>query len=226
MQSKLLAKIQRKLGSIGQIKQASWGDVLKAKEPKLYAGNLSPTLPQFSTHFGLALHPSSSKDIQHDMRNALLVPDNFISVFQSEDVFEHIEYGQIGAIFDEVFRVLRPDGLFRLSVPDYRCPSLRDRSIKDNNGNILFDPGGGGRFENEQVVDGGHVWFPVYESVKALFDASRFRDVRFLHFMDESGHSILNPIDYALGHVQRTPDNDERVASPRMAMSIVVDARK
>jgi len=147
-------------------------------------------------------------------------------VFQSEDVFEHIEYGKIAAIFEEVFRVLRPDGLFRLSIPDYRHPLLRERSIKNDDGDVLFDPGGGGRFQNGQVVDGGHVWFPIYETVKALFDASRFRDVKFLHYKDESGQSVLKPIDYALGHIQRTPDNDERVASPRIAMSIVVDARK
>jgi SAM-dependent methyltransferase len=225
MQSSLFGKIQKRLGSIGQ-KQASWEDVIRAEKPKLYAGNLAPTLPQFPSHFGLALNPTSRKDVAHDMRNKLPVPDNSITAFQSEDVFEHIEYRQIGAIFDEVFRVLRPDGLFRLSVPDYRCPLLRERSVKDSNGNILFDPGGGGGFENGKVVDGGHAWFPVYETVKALFDASQFENVQFLHYTNENGQSILNPIDYALGHIQRTPDNDERVASPRIAMSIVVDARK
>src|SRR5215469_10705022 len=146
MSSKWLSKIQRKLVSVGHRKQASWDNVLKTEDPKLYAGNLAPTLPQFATHYGLALHPASAKDIQHDMRSSLSVPDSSIAVFQSEDVFEHIEYQKIGRILDEIFRVLRPDGLFRLSVPDYRCPLLRDRSIKDDKGNILFDPGGGGRF--------------------------------------------------------------------------------
>jgi SAM-dependent methyltransferase len=225
MLNKWFDKIGHKLFAVGLLR-ASWDDVLKAKEPKLYAGNIDRTLPQFSTHYGITPFLSSSRDIRHDLREALPIPNDSIAVFQSEDVFEHIEYATVGKIFDEVFRVLRPGGLFRLSVPDYRCPILLDRSVKDADGNILFDPGGGGRFENGQVVDGGHVWFPVYETVKSLFDASSFRDVRYLHYTDRDGQSVLNPIDYTLGNVQRTPDNDERVASPRMAMSIVVDARK
>jgi SAM-dependent methyltransferase len=216
----------RRLCAIGLRKTASWDDVLRAKEPKLYAGNIDRTLQQFSTHYGITPFVSSSRNIQHDVRNVLPIPANSIAVFQSEDVFEHIEYADIGRIFDEVFRVLRPGALFRFSVPDYRCPILFARSVKDGDGKVVFDPGGGGRFESGQVVDGGHLWFPVYETVKALFDASSFRHVRYLHYTMQTGQSVLNPIDYTLGNVQRTPDNDERVASPGIAMSIVVDARK
>jgi SAM-dependent methyltransferase len=223
MLNKLRDDLSRKLGLR---KSASWSDVIKEKEPKLYAGNLSEALPQYATHYGLALYPSYAKDIQHDMRDALQVRDNSIAAFQSEDVFEHIEYEKIGRVFDEIHRALKPGGLFRLSVPDYRCPILFDRSIKSDNGALLFDPGGGGRFENDRVVDGGHVWFPVYETVKALFENSQFKDVRYLHYTKQDGQSVLENIDYGLGHIQRTPDHDERVASPRIAMSIVVDARK
>jgi SAM-dependent methyltransferase len=226
MPNNWLDKTDRILCSIGIRKAASWDDALKAKEPRLYAGNIDRTLRQFSTHYGITPFVSSSRNIQHDIRDVLPIPDNSVAIFQSEDVFEHIEYADVGRIFDEVFRVLRPGGLFRFSVPDYRCPILFDRSVKGANGNILFDPGGGGRFENGQVVDGGHLWFPVYETAKNLFDASSFRNILYLHYTDHGGQSVLNPIDYALGNIQRTPDNDERVASPRIAMSIVVDARK
>lgn len=47
--------------------------------------------------------------------------DNSVDIYQSEDVFEHIEYQTIPSIFNEIYRVLKPNGLFRLSMPDYRC---------------------------------------------------------------------------------------------------------
>jgi predicted SAM-dependent methyltransferase len=226
MRNKWIDAIDRRLCALGLLKAASWGEVIAAKEPKLYAGLLDRRLQQFSTYFGVTPFVASSKNIRHDVREKFPIPDNSVCAFQSEDVFEHVEYVDMPAIFDEIHRILVPGGLFRLSVPDYRCRLLVERSVKSEDGTILFDPVGDGQFVNGRIVNGGHLWFPVYESVKALFDASRFADVKFLHYTDASGESILNPIDYALGNVLRTPDHDERAASPRMALSIVVDARK
>jgi predicted SAM-dependent methyltransferase len=157
------------------------------------------------------------------------IPDGIITAYQAEDVFEHVPYEDLPSVFDEIFRTLKPGGLFRLSVPDYRSDVYFNRSVKDETGALLFDPGGGGSYENGQVVDGGHVWFPVYETVKALFDRSKFSSggsVNFLHYTDANGSFILNKIDYSKGAVSRTPDFDERVMSPRRPLSIVVDAIK
>jgi hypothetical protein len=83
--------------------------------------------------------------------------------------------------------------------------------------------------ENGKVVDGGHLWFPKYDNVLALFAKSRFAgagEVRMLHAHLPDGGYLLEDIDYRLGHVQRTPDHDDRVASPRTPLSLVIDARK
>ena len=42
--------------------------------------------------------------------------------------------------------------------------------LKDDEGNLIFDAGGGGSYdtENKKVINGGHVWFPRYNSVKEL----------------------------------------------------------
>ena len=37
---------------------------------------------------------------------------------------------------------------------------------------------------------------------------------------------ITNKIDYSLGYISRTPDNDDRVKNPYRPMSIVVDCYK
>jgi SAM-dependent methyltransferase len=224
-----LDSIDRHLCKAGVLEAASWQKALQQKEPKLYAGELARSVSQFRTHFGVTPFVSSTRNIRHDIRNAMPIPDNSINIFQSEDVFEHIPYEDIPAIFEEIWRVLKPGGLFRLSVPDYRCPVMLDRSIKDEAGRPIFDPGGGGALRDGRVVDGGHVWFPVYETVQALFDMSSFAakgHVSYLHYTGPGGKIVLNPIDYSLGFIMRTPDHDDRVMSPPQALSIVVDAVK
>jgi SAM-dependent methyltransferase len=196
---------------------------------KLYAGGLYRDLPQFRTHLGISPFEFSTKNITHDLRQPMPIADNSIDVFQSEDVFEHIHYSELSAIIEEIFRVLKPGGLFRLSVPDYRCDILLARSIKNSSGIPIFDPDGGGAFIDGKVVEGGHVWFPIYETVRVLLDNSSFATtgtIRFLHYTDRTGMSILDSIDYSVGNIQRTPDNDARVRNPRRSMSIVVDCRK
>ena len=116
----------------------------------------------------------------------------------------------------------------RLAVPDYRFDVYYDRSVKSDIGEILFDPGGGGKFANGVVSDGGHLWFPKIELIRELFSKSNFEDskVTYFHYYDETGISITQPIDYAKGFIARTPDNDSRAQNPYRAMSIVVDVIK
>lgn len=110
----------------------------------------------------------------------------------------------------------------------YSMP-LQDNTVFDGHGRIVYDPLGGAALRGMAVIDGGHLWFPVLESVIALFERSKFNagsSITILHGYLQSGKGILDPIDYSLGHVQRTPDHDERVQHPRRPMSLVVDAVK
>ena len=56
---------------------------------------------------------------------------------------------------------------------------------------------------NKKVINGGHVWFPKYESVKKLIDDSPFEEYKFFHYYDESFHPVINKIDYMKGYVYR-----------------------
>lgn len=98
--------------------------------------------------------------------------------------------------------------------------------MKDEQGNIVFDPGGGGDYIDGKVVNGGHVWFPVYETAKEMLASTLFTNIRFHHYYDEDGNGVTKAIDYSLGHVMRTPDHDYRVQDPYRPMSVVVDCRK
>ena len=191
----------------------------------LYAGDV-PEAREYGKFVGLSLWHHDARHIKHDITVPMPLPDGCVDVYQAEDVFEHIDIASLPGVVSEIHRVLKPGGVFRLAVPDYRCDVLAGRSVRDGNGRIVFDPGGGGRFEDGKVVGGGHLWFPTYESVNDLLRNSPFRDIRFLHYYDEAARSVLREIDYSIGHVSRTPDNDDRVKSPRRPMSIVVDLVK
>lgn len=219
-------RVDQRLRAAGFLRSLEWEDVTGRDDLRLYAGALTPDLAQYETHVGLNPFRWSTRSIRHDLTTPFPLPDNSVAAFQSEDVFEHIEYGQLPPIFAEVYRVLRPGGLFRMSLPDYRVDFLRDRCLKAPDGALLHDPDGGGTYVDGNVVDGGHVWLPTIETVQSLYDGSPFTDVRILHATMPDGSYRLEPIDYSLGFVQRTPDHDARAQFPRRPFSIVVDAYK
>lgn len=206
----------------------TWKDVLKRTGVFLYAGDLS--LHAISGSFiGLSLFKNDRNHLRHDITCRMPLPGSCVDIYQAEDVFEHIQYEKLKFVVDEIYRVLKPGGLFRLSIPDYRCDFLIDRSVKDGNGKIVFDPGGGGRFVEGRVIEGGHVWFPTIEQVRLLLDQSAFArcgKIIYLHYYTEYGISVINQIDYSICYVDRTPDHDERVKNPYRPLSIVVDLYK
>jgi len=191
----------------------------------LYAGDL-PLLPQYKKFIGLSLTKHDSRHIKHDITQPHDLPDNSIDIYQAEDVLEHIPYAMLKDIINDIYRILKSGGVFRLSVPDYGCDILHERSRKNKTDEIVFDPEGGGRFVDGQVVDGGHLWFPRYKTVADLLTNTRFTNIQFYHYYDETGKAVAHPIDYSIAYVQRTPDNDERVQNPYRPMSIVVDCIK
>jgi SAM-dependent methyltransferase len=207
----------------------TWEDFLASNSRKLYAGRLRRALPQFATHFGVTPFYASTRNIEHDVSKPFPIPDDAVAVFQSEDVFEHIELAKMVPIFNEIHRVLTPGGLFRLSLPDYHFDQYVQRCQRGPGGDIVFDPGGGGEFVDGRVIGGGHVWFPNIEMVRDLFSESLFGGhgaVKFLQYNNGDGTFKLDSIDYSLGYIQRTPDHDARVEDHPRPISIVVDARK
>ena len=216
------------IGKSFSVSALTWNDLKQKSEIYLYAGDC-PLNEHYTKHIGLSLWYNDNKHIQHDITNPMLLPEGCVDTYQTEDVFEHIEYSKLVDVINEIFRVLKPNGLLRISVPDYRFDTYYSRCLKDLEGRILFDPGGGGRYVNGKVVNGGHLWFPTIEQVSALLEKTKFfthGKIEFLHYYDTNGVSITKPIDYSKGYVCRTPDHDKRGKSPYRAISIVVDLYK
>jgi SAM-dependent methyltransferase len=203
----------------------NFNDLKMKKVICLYAGDI-PQNGLYNKFVGLSLSQANSQHIKHDINKKLLLEDSCVDIYQSEDVFEHINLEKLPLIIDEIYRVLKPGGIFRLSLPDYGCDILYDRTQKNKKGELLFDPFGGGEFIDGKVIKGGHLWFPRYTVVKELLENTHFKDIKFYHYYNDLKKSVTKPIDYTIGYVLRTPDHDKRVESPYRAMSIVVDCIK
>jgi SAM-dependent methyltransferase len=207
-------------------------DIRDLKNIYLYCGDM-PINRRILTNkafIGLSLSNDNANHIKHDITRPFNIKTDSVDIIQSEDVMEHIEYSKLPTVINEIYRILKPNGLFRLSMPTYECDVLYNRSSKDLNGNIIFDIGGGGLYDkyNKKVINEGHVWFPTFKLVNKLLDSTNFQkqSIHYLHYYDENGTPVMNNIDYSNGYIARTPDNDLRVQNPRRPMSIVVDCYK
>jgi SAM-dependent methyltransferase len=205
-----------------------FNDLLSLNYIYLYAGDIPLQITAFNSNqrIGLSLYRADNRHIKHDITNKHDLPDNRVDIYQVEDVMEHIKKDKIILILNDLYRILKPGGLFRLSMPDYRCDLLIKRNRKDSNDEIIFDPGGGGVFKDGKVCGGGHLWFPKYEIVYDLLNHSNFSNLTFLHYYDIDNKPVIHSIDYSLGYISRTPDHDRRVQNPYRPLSIVVDCYK
>ncbi len=221
---KLLNKVTNKLKSLS-LNGIKFSDLSKREKIYLYAGDV-PAMREYDKYVGLSLSQSNKNHIKHNVLKKYQLEDNSVDGYQSEDVFEHINYEQLQDVINEIYRVLKKGSIFRLCLPDYGCDLLRARSQKNGKGEIIFDPVGGGKYVDGKVINGGHMWFPTYVNVKALLESTHFKNITFLHYYDENGKGITNKIDYSKGHVMRTPDHDDRVKNPYRPLSLVVDCIK
>lgn len=201
----------------------------------VYFGNLFPNEPQYKSgkFVGLALSPKFDRDVLHDARHPMRFEDDSVHGFQSQDVFEHIEYEKLPTILDDIYRCLKPGGLFRMSVPDYQSPLLMARSVYDHEGNILLDlsMGGklsaahGGQVDVQLPSDGSaHLWHPTIQSVRALILQSDIRKcdrIEFLHYWETRSEAVVHAFDHTLMPVARVPPHDMRAGGK--PISIVVD---
>jgi predicted SAM-dependent methyltransferase len=209
-----------------------FSDIYNNKTIYLYLGDIEKQRSIYTgkEFIGLSLRRDNDMHVRHDVTKPYDLKDDSVDIVQSEDVMEHIEYAECKDCINEIYRVLKPGGLFRLSMPTYECDVLYNRSLQGRHGKIIFDPDGGGSYDyvNKKVTNGGHVWFPTYASVKEMLLSTNFKEdkINFLHYYDSENNPIIHQINYSLGFIERTPDHDIRAQNPKRPLSIVVDCRK
>lgn len=205
-------------------KRISWEDVRHRNgKVRLYAGDINTGFAQYYPDdyvISLSLGKSNYRSIQHDITLPYPLESNSIDSYQIEDVIEHIEEEKALPILNEIYRILKAGGYLRMSLPDYHAPMLLHNSFIDGEGRLIYDPGGGGKYIEGKVCDGGHVWFPTYELVREMLEKSDFKKFIFYRYHDGSGKIHSKEIDYSMGYISRTSEHTT------YDISIVVDCYK
>ena len=204
-------------------------------EPYLYFGSLGQHERQFqiANFVGLALEPAHAREIKHNLTDPLPYADGSVAKVQAQDVLEHLTFEKVPFVLDEIYRVLKPGGTFRLSVPDYRSPVQKRRSIYDARGRVIGDLLMGATSYLDQTTgdarvrfteDGeAHVWFPRYELVTHLVLKSELRkaQIRFYQaFLDDHTY-LCEPVSEDEMFVQRAVPHDRRAGG--VPTSIIAD---
>ena len=136
---------------------------------------------------GLSIKQADWNTIKHDITRPFPLKDNTVDFFQAEDVLEHIPYERCPPSLPR-YTASSPGARFlRLSVPDYRCDVYASAASGLRRAALPFDPDGAAGTGMESPAAGRTCGFPVFESVKALCDASPFAAAEFYHYYDERG---------------------------------------
>ena len=202
----------------------------------LYYGNLGTHERQYKNEnfIGLALSALHDREISHNAYDKIPVPDSSVEKIQSQDVFERLDVKAIPNILNDIYQVLVPNGIFRLSLPDYRSPLLRKRSIYDEFGNPIGDLMMGAKVKYDHKSSGrqvlftedgnSHLWFPTYESVLELIvksDIRKCQKIKFYHYFANDREWTVESFPENEMHVCRAPPYDMRANG--MPISIIVD---
>ena len=202
----------------------------------LYYGNIYPYEKQFNINkfIGLALNPLFKKDVRHNALSRLPWNDNTIEKIQSQDVFEHIHFEKLPNVLNDIFRVLKPNGVFRLSLPDYNSSALLSDCVFDDKGNILadlssgssviYDKKNGGLKVLNSENDSPHLWFPTYDKLNELINNSSIKSCKnivFYQYFKDKENFVCDSIPENEMFVLRAAPHDNRAGGK--PISIVID---
>ncbi|MBU2102716.1 MAG: class I SAM-dependent methyltransferase [Candidatus Omnitrophica bacterium] len=189
----------------------NWEEVKAKKSIYLNLGGKGDCHPQLGYENYIAIDskpPRADWTIEHNLEDPIPLPSDSVDRILSEDFFEHIAAEEIKKIICECFRILRPGGFMRIGVPDYNNPKDRPY-LKEGK-----DP----RYP-------GHITLTTYDCMKRIIGETPFKRYRFRHYWDKA-EFVFEKIDYTLGMVKRTRDNDlscKRIGVIRNVKGIIKD---
>ena len=170
----------------------SWTEVVQRDSVYLNLGGGTDCHPRpnYENYVAVDLEPRGEFAVAQDLSKTIPLPDQSVNRILSEHFLEHIDEQAIVTVLRESHRLLKPGSVARIAVPDYGHPRARHCLAL-------------GRDPRRR----DHITLTTYPLIKALIAASPFRIARFHHYWD-GDRFVDEPIDYSLGYIRRTPDND------------------
>lgn len=192
----------------------NWSDILRNKPLYLNLGgrlNHHPT-KYYENYISVDTYLTTGEyEIKHDLRTPIPLPNNSVDRLHTEDFLQYLTIEDINKLLKECFRLLKPGGFMRVGVPDYNNPKDQEYNTKGK------DP----RWPDHKTLT-------TYDLMRNIVKNSPFSKYKFYHYWDD-GKFIRHKVDYSLGMIKRTPDNDIRDKEPNKELyvtSIVIDLFK
>ncbi|HTO67164.1 MAG TPA: methyltransferase domain-containing protein [Bradyrhizobium sp.] len=156
-------------------------------------------------------------DIWADLRNPLPFRDNAVDAFYSHHVIEHLPNLQLH--FDELYRCLKPGGVFRIGGPN--GDSAIQKFISGDAGWFSDYPDKrtsiGGRFENFIFCRQEHLTILTLSYLKELAGRSGFRDLAQRRPIEETGFPDV---------FDKIVLDTESETTPEFPHTLIVEGRK
>lgn len=130
-------------------------------------------------------------DVWTDLRNSLPFHDSTVEALYSHHVIEHLP--DLAFHFKEVYRCLRPGGVYRVGGPNGDCAVQK---FKDNDSAWFSDfpesrTSIGGRLENFIFCGGEHLTLLTYSFVEELMAGAGFTEIQSCLPMRETNYPEL-----------------------------------
>lgn len=210
----------------GRVKKypfASFESLDLTQNIKLYAGDIMDEIHLKDNNlYGLSITHQDDRHILHDITKPYPLPDNSIAAYEAECVLELIDPTKIIFAIDEIYRILKPGGCFRITVPDHYSPYLKRRAMRDAGGNILYDAGETYAVKyGKDGLTGGWTRFTTYDSFKEILEQTKFKNYDWLCFHTSDGELHKKFIDMTKGYNKRVKNE-----TSEDEYNIVVDCYK
>lgn len=154
--------------------------------------------------YGLSITKNDDRHIYHDITKKYPIPDNSIASYEAECVMELIGEENVLPALREIYRIIRPGGWLRITVPDYYSPYLKMRSMTDDVGRIVYDAGETYLIKyGKDGIIGGNVWYTNYDVLCEKIREIPFSNVDWLCYHTENGTLYKKEIDMTKGYVHR-----------------------
>ncbi len=178
-----------------------WTDA--ATREKIYLnlggqGDCDPR-PNYENYICVDLEPKAEMAVAHDLTKPIPLADNSVEGILSEHFLQYIKDEDIKNLLMECHRILKPGGLLRIAVADYHSP----RNLK------YFEQG-------SDPTHTDHINFTNYPQLNKLVKESPFTQYEFYQYWD-GDNFVYKKIDYSLGMIKRTCENDPRNFRKSMA---------